>query len=128
RPASIRPARPGERPRPGRSAGRGVLAAGAVGGRRAAAPGGGGRRDLESIFCRAGVAHLVERTLPKVEVAGSRPVARSNSASLRGEPVGRCNTRLSFASMLILPVAIAVGALGLLARGRRSVVLHLAVA
>src|SRR3989454_11896635 len=26
---------------------------------------------------RAGVAHLVERNLPKVEVAGSRPVARS---------------------------------------------------
>jgi hypothetical protein len=26
----------------------------------------------------AGVAHLVERNLPKVEVAGSRPVARSN--------------------------------------------------
>src|ERR1700687_2436507 len=33
----------------------------------------------------AGVAHLVERNLPKVEVAGSRPVARSNSQSMNAE-------------------------------------------
>src|SRR5205807_5789576 len=32
---------------------------------------------------RAGVAHLVERNLPKVEVAGSRPVARSTYLSPR---------------------------------------------
>src|SRR5713226_2323006 len=37
-----------------------------------------GSRLLESGCAkRAGVAHLVERNLPKVEVAGSRPVARS---------------------------------------------------
>src|SRR6266478_6015404 len=35
------------------------------------------RERLESEAARAGVAHLVERNLPKVEVAGSRPVARS---------------------------------------------------
>src|SRR6267378_474436 len=37
---------------------------------------------LKSEAARAGVAHLVERNLPKVEVAGSRPVARSNSACM----------------------------------------------
>src|SRR5205814_456360 len=31
---------------------------------------------LESEVCRAGVAHLAERNLPKVEVAGSSPVSR----------------------------------------------------
>src|SRR3989442_10335063 len=35
------------------------------------------RERRESEAARAGVAHLVERNLPKVEVAGSRPVARS---------------------------------------------------
>src|SRR4029077_14581286 len=34
------------------------------------------------LLARAGVAHLVERDLAKVEVAGSKPVSRSNSTSL----------------------------------------------
>src|SRR5207237_9487394 len=50
---------------------------------------GRGRRDrrpldrpyVDSAADRAGVAHLAERDLPKVEVAGSSPVSRSNSAS-----------------------------------------------
>lgn len=47
-------------------------------------PGGAGCR-RSPLFCRAGVAHLVERDLAKVEVAGSKPVSRSTSpfASLR---------------------------------------------
>ncbi len=32
------------------------------------------------ISLRAGVAQSVERELPKLEVAGSRPVARSNAS------------------------------------------------
>src|SRR5260370_41463613 len=48
------------------------------------------RERLQSGAARAGVAHLVERTLPKVEVAGSRPVARSialpSLTSNRGRP------------------------------------------
>src|SRR5205807_1626827 len=35
---------------------------------------------------RAGVAHLAERDLPKVEVAGSSPVSRSNSLHVRIKP------------------------------------------
>jgi hypothetical protein len=41
-------------------------------------PGGAGSR-RGRLFRRAGVAHLVERDLAKVEVAGSKPVSRSNS-------------------------------------------------
>src|ERR1700694_2175269 len=49
---------------------------------------------------RAGVAHLVERDLAKVEVAGSKPVSRSNSpfASLRlvrGRPLLICRAPLA---------------------------------
>src|ERR1700694_4408086 len=49
---------------------------------------------------RAGVAHLVERDLAKVEVAGSKPVSRSNSpfASLRlvrGRPLLVCRAPLA---------------------------------
>jgi hypothetical protein len=42
---------------------------------------------------RAGVAHLVERDLAKVEVAGSKPVSRSNF-TLAGARV-RCRGRRS---------------------------------
>ena len=38
---------------------------------------------LDSPRIGAGIAQLVERKLPKLEVAGSRPVARSNSLLLR---------------------------------------------
>src|SRR5215467_14298485 len=38
---------------------------------------------------QAGVAHLAERDLPKVEVAGSSPVSRSPSVSLRSTSVER---------------------------------------
>src|SRR5437899_8263024 len=38
---------------------------------------------------RAGVAHLVERDLAKVEVAGSKPASRSSSVSLRSTSLSR---------------------------------------
>src|SRR5437667_5970295 len=52
---------------------------------------------------RAGVAHLVERNLPKVEVAGSRPVARSTFV-LRSAPSRATTVRFgAFRPALIRP-------------------------
>src|SRR6266851_1360453 len=42
-------------------------------------------RELYSGASRAGIAQLVERQLPKLDVAGSNPVARSNSGLLTRE-------------------------------------------
>jgi hypothetical protein len=50
---------------------------------------------------RAGIAQLVERQLPKLDVAGSNPVARSNSAIPSEEPAERGSSFLeSFGKVL----------------------------
>ena len=58
-------------------------------------------------FCCAGVAHLVERHLAKVEVAGSSPVARSTSEQSLLRSVSRralSGSALKLRSASLLPL------------------------